>query len=286
MSKWSTSPKRRLTDKQRHALSPELFSFYDDLVAKDLATLSAIPAEVAADAFREFFCIVCPMGTGDTRTLLEKMQYRDIFLKKGLEREKHVRGHWSIQNNQVLILIDSARPDPSKIKTLLHEIGEMLLEISYDNNPDAERLSDKKREEWANKFAAFVKMPRHLFIPAYLNHHVDLEVLSDIFAETLGGVSRHIRDLCLSEKPFYFEESHWNTTLKATVLTLCLSWKKVGAYACMLLTRQVQGWLTGEDGGAALCLSTTLVRKSSFGSCTRNYGFICSVMTLRTSRRC
>jgi hypothetical protein len=204
MSKRSPSPKRHLTEAQRQALSPELFSFFDELITKGHATLSTISSEVAADEFREFFGLVCPMGTGDTRTLLERMQYRNVFLHKGLERQKHVRGAWGVHGNQVLILIDSARPDPSKIKTLLHEIAEMLLEISYDHNPSQVRLDDGKRENWANKFAAFVKMPRHLFIPKFIEYQVDLEALSEIFAETLAGVTRHIRDLCLPDRPFYY----------------------------------------------------------------------------------
>jgi len=204
MSKRPNKPKQRLNDRQRQAISPDLYCFFNELINRGCALLSTTSAEEVADHFREFFGLICPMGTGDARTLLERINYRNVFLRSGLERQKHVRGHWSIHNNQVLILIDASRPDPSKIKTLLHEIGEMLLEISYDRNSDEVRLNDKKREEWANKFAAFVKMPRHLFIPAFIEHHVDLEILCDIFAETLGGVSRHIRDLCLSEKPFYF----------------------------------------------------------------------------------
>lgn len=204
MSSRKPQPKRHLTEAQRRALSPELFRFFNELIAEDYGPLSATSSELAASKFREFFGIICPMGTADTRTLLERIEYRNVFLQKGMERRSTLKGQWLVQHNQVLILIDSARPDPSKIKTLLHEIAEMLLEISYDHHPGEDRLDDKKREDWANKFAAFVKMPRHLFIPAFIEHHVDLEILSEIFAETLAGVTRHIRDLCLPEKPFYY----------------------------------------------------------------------------------
>lgn len=199
-----SKPKQIMSEKVRRALSPALFRFYEKCMSQGHHCISAERAEVSADAFRAFFGLVCPMGTADTRTLLERIEYREVYLQPGLERQKHIRGHWSIQHNEVLILIDAARPDPSKIKTLLHEIAEMLLEISYSSNPETQPLDDQKREDWANKFAAFVKMPRDMFLSAYQEHGLDLPALSDIFAETLAGVSRHIRDLCMPEIPFYF----------------------------------------------------------------------------------
>ena len=195
---------QKQTDRTQQAISSELFRFYDYLSSQGCISLSVHKAEEAAGYFSRFFGIVCPMGTSDTRTLLERMKYCNVYLQPGLERRNHARGFWGVEKNQILILLDAARPDPSKIKTLLHEIAEMMLEICYGRNPNVVRLDDKKREDWANKFAAFVKMPRDLFMAAFQKYGVDLESLCDEFAETFAGVSRHIRDLCLPDRPFYF----------------------------------------------------------------------------------
>ena len=199
--------KHELSEKARQALSAELFRFHKYMMDQGHALLSLSSAEEVADCFREFFGIFCPMGTADTRTLLERMEYRNVYLQPGMERRSHNRGFWGLNGtdgNQVLILLDAARPDPSKIKTLLHEIAEMLLAISYDSNPAEVPLDDENRERWANKMAAFVKMPRTLFLNAVERYGIDLELLSDEFAETLAGVSRHLRDLYFTDKPFYF----------------------------------------------------------------------------------
>ena len=199
-----TRTTRKRADKAHKAISSELFRFYDYMRGEGCVSLSTQRPEEAAMYFSRFFGILCPMGTSDTRTLLERIEYRNVYLQPGLEKRNHARGFWGVEKNQILILLDAARPDPSKIKTLLHEIAEMMLEISYDCDQSAVRLDDKKREAWANKFAAFVKMPRDLFVEAFHKYGVDLEPLCDEFAETFAGVSRHIRDLCLPDQPFYF----------------------------------------------------------------------------------
>lgn len=193
-----------MTASVRQALSPALFAFFDCLKTAGYEAPSKVKSEVIADLFRQFFGIPCPMLTHDASSLLQRFRYSDVFLQPGLERHKHVRGFWGVHDNKVLILLDAARPDPSKIKSLLHEIAEMLLKIDYDSNKQACELSDKDREKWANSFAAMVKMPREVFLPAVEMYGIDLPLLSEIFCETLAGISRHIRDLYMPDRPFYF----------------------------------------------------------------------------------
>lgn len=200
-------------DSVRQALSKELFAFVRSLKLDDIYINVDSPqqiimtAEKVASHFTNFFSLPCPMVTCHASSLIQQVQINEVYLQPGLEKFLHIRGQWiterDIEHDKliVIILIEEARPDPSKIKTLLHELIEQVLYIYYDGPPP---FADNLREKWADQFAAFVKMPREKFSRSVLRLGLDHVAIADEFQETFSGVSRHIRNLIMKDRPYYF----------------------------------------------------------------------------------
>lgn len=195
-----------MSEAVRQAISPALFEFLDVLQTKGFNAPSDELPEAIADEFVRFFGLSFPVSQYDVSSLLYRMNYDDVFLQPGLEKQHRIRGFWDINNkNKVQILLDASRPDPSKIKSLHHETSEQFLLAGYDKYRKRAVLADRDRENWANRFAAMVKMPPERFLAEFNRHGLNLALLAnDIFYDTLAGVARQVRDLCLSERPFYF----------------------------------------------------------------------------------
>lgn len=195
-----------MSESVRQAISPALFAFLENLRIKGFDAPSDELPEAVADEFVDFFGLSFPVSQYDVSSLLCQMQYDDVFLLPGMEKRHRVRGYWDVsRNKKMTILLDASRPDPSKIKSLHHETSEQFLLVGYDKYKTKTILSDRDRENWANRFAAMVKMPPDKFKSEFVSHGLNLELLANsIFSDTLAGVARQIRDLCLKDRPFYF----------------------------------------------------------------------------------
>ncbi len=193
----------------RTALSKELFAFVNYLRREGFVPQPG-SERVMAEAFTRFFHVPCPMLTTHASGLLEQVDYNEVYLQPGLEKYLHTRGQWRVEpvpgmDHQliVVILIEEARPDPSKIRSLLHELVEQIAYIYYDGHPEI-AFTDAEREEWANRFAAYVKMPKLNFLPCVNELGLDHPKIASVFDETLAAVSRHFRDLVMKSRPYYF----------------------------------------------------------------------------------
>lgn len=162
-------------------------------------------AEVAAQYFRAVFQIPSPVTMRDMGVLLHRLALPEIYLRNDLYATKKIKGEWSKHRQAIRIYLDAARPEEEIVKALLHELGELVLAVGYDVHqlPRDQELSDKKRERWAQRFVAMVKMPPPLFRYEAFSCGLDLRHLRGFFEDTLAGVSRQVRDVCIPDKPFY-----------------------------------------------------------------------------------
>lgn len=161
--------------------------------------------EAIADEFREFFMIPCPMEVIDSSQLLNELDYTEVFLKKGLFRDQHIRGRWIVYKKFMMrIFVDAEPPSARWIKSLLHEIIEPLFKLSYMLWPGAPRPTKHEQEHWARRFAAMVKIPAKDFPETALRCGFDLEVLKNIYSDTLACSARQIRDLVMYNRVFCY----------------------------------------------------------------------------------
>jgi hypothetical protein len=183
---------------------PEPLIRFVDWIEKDGSALSQMSPSELACCFTRTFELPHPIGLLEVENLIRTLLPAKVLLQPGLEKHNATRGHWFAFIQQCIILIDAERPDASRIKTLFHEIAEILLEISYQKHPHLPQLKEKERERFANRFAAYLKMPARAFIENFRQDLLDIVKLSDSHKETLAGVTRHLRDLVMSDRPFYF----------------------------------------------------------------------------------
>lgn len=162
-------------------------------------------AEAVAGCFGLCFNLPTPMSKSDASQFISKLgRDVEVYLQPGLERITQVRGCWFIYGNRICIYIDPARPDASQVKTLIHEVMEPLLAISYALHPYIRQKTVHEREKFANAVAANVKMPPKDFMQKTAHSGLDLEGLALHYDETLAGVARHCRDLFMQGRVFYW----------------------------------------------------------------------------------
>lgn len=186
----------------RQAFAPALRQFCQ-LLAKDGVLPHRVDARVVATYFRTIFQIPCPMNFRDAGVLLFRLAIPEVYFQYRLEAERQIRGTWLGYNSVVKVFLDDARPPASIIKTLLHELAEIILSISYEMEAAPKILKSRERERWANKFAAMVKMPPGLFQPEAESCGLDLRMLAENYKDTIAGVSRQVRDLNASGLVYY-----------------------------------------------------------------------------------
>jgi hypothetical protein len=192
------------------AFSPALTDFTKRLLELCVRPSSDSP-ETLAHHFVQAFRLPCPIEFKHMGVLLYRLAYRDVVFHPGLEEELDVRGLWMLYGDVVCIMIDPDRPPASQIKTLLHELCEQILEISYSLDPSLPVLSGRDREHFASRFAAMCKMPPDIFARDAEETGLDLRELAELYKDTIAGVSRQIRDLVAVDKVFYtcrFEVVH------------------------------------------------------------------------------
>lgn len=161
------------------------------------------PQEVAR-RIRGDFELPMPVTLADADRIVASMNDAKVYMQPGLEQTKHIRGTWFALPGIKMILIEPERPTPSRIKTLIHEVGEQMLEISHSRHQRVPMRRDRERERWADKLAAFVKMPADKFRRVFQQQQLDIEVIAEKMEDTLAGVVRHIRDLEMKQRPFYW----------------------------------------------------------------------------------
>jgi len=183
---------------------PKLLEKFVDQFEVGDEKLCSASAEEAACRLRKCFALPTPMAQAHASAFIYRFDDVKCFLKPGLELTKQVKAFWASWDGEHYMLVDPDRPIPSRFKSVLHEFAEQLLDISHLRHPEVKIRKTKKREKWANLFAACIVMPPDVFRKAFADYQLDLEMLKNYFGDTLAGVSRHIRDLVLSNRPFYF----------------------------------------------------------------------------------
>lgn len=157
-----------------------------------------------ATEFRDWFEVPCPMRLSDATMLLERLGIRDVRLWPGLEDTTGCRGMYVGYRRMLTVRVESRRPEASRIKTLLHEIAEMIEWQVLAQAPDVRQMGTRQRELWANRFAAMVKMPPMRFKELSDEIGLDLRQQAQLQHDTLAGVARHYRDLVMSGSVYYF----------------------------------------------------------------------------------
>ena len=191
-----------MDDSARQAFAPALRKFCRLLANDDILPHQA-DARVVAAYFRAIFQLPCPMGFRDAGVLLFRLAIPEVYFRPGMEEKEQIRGMWLGQNSVVKVFLDDARPPASIIKTLLHELAEIILDISYEYEDAPKVLKVREQERWANTFAAMVKMPPALFQPEAGRCGLDLRLLAENYKDTIAGASRQVRDLNASGLVFY-----------------------------------------------------------------------------------
>ncbi|MBC7526995.1 MAG: ImmA/IrrE family metallo-endopeptidase [Chthonomonadaceae bacterium] len=178
--------------------APELLSEFVKFYEEENSILCNVPPEEFARCFRIHFEIPFPMGMPDASIMVQNMEDIKFYIQPGLENKLNIRGFWISKGSSHIILVDAERPDPSKIKTVIHELSEQILTISHNLHPEILKRSDKSREQFVNAVAAHVKMPSEKFRKQIECFGLDVEQLTQANNDTLAGVARHIRDLVMS----------------------------------------------------------------------------------------
>ncbi|GDX40695.1 hypothetical protein LBMAG21_09870 [Armatimonadota bacterium] len=189
---------------------PELSKYSETLVGfvrwfeTGNSILCSSTPEALAGCLAHGFCLPAPLGMGEASAFISRLEGMAVYLQPGLENALQIRGCWVVNCDENLVFIEPNRPYASKIKTVLHEVTEILLEISYSLHPNIRRKSERERERFANKVAAFVKMPSKRFKEQVKRLGLDTELLTQENDDTLAGAARHIRDLIMQNRVFYW----------------------------------------------------------------------------------
>ncbi len=130
--------------------------------------------------------------------LLARLGYREVYLTEGLENATRVRAMWTSADTfasastgaKRKLMVDSARPELSHVRSALHEIIEPVWE--YSCKCEGAAIEVRVRERWADKFAAMVTMPPDL---VRLRAADEPGQLAEAMNETLGATLRQLRDV-------------------------------------------------------------------------------------------
>lgn len=170
------------------------------------AFLCAASALTIAELWRGLFGLPLPLGMNEASAFVQDLKGIQVLLQPRLEVSMRfsVRGIWVEFNGRCFVLIDAERPNPSRIRTLIHELSEKLLHISHLLHPDIPERTSKAREQWATEVAVYVKMPPEKFCAQVAQVNLDIEVLKDENDETLGCVARHLKNWIMSTNVYYW----------------------------------------------------------------------------------
>ncbi len=168
------------------------------------AILCLTSPEELACCFRSWYHVPCPMDIENMGNMFRGSKDIQVYYMPEMEKELNIRGCWFKHLENHIVLIDPDRPQASRIKTYIHEVTEQLLDISYNFHPMLPRRSEKERERYANSVAACVKMPPDTFRKQVRRVGLDIESLAEENKETLAGVTRHLRDLIMEGRHFYY----------------------------------------------------------------------------------
>ena len=185
-------------------MGPELLERFVDQFEVDGERFCCANVEEAACCFRKYFDLPTPMALAHASEFIYRFYDVKCFLQPSLEITKRIKALWVSWEGENYMLVDPDRPIPSQIKSMLHEFAEQLLAISHSRHPEVKIRKTRAREKWANQFAAYIVMPPDIFRKTFAEYQLDLEMVKKHFSDTLAGVSRHVRDLVLSDHPFYF----------------------------------------------------------------------------------
>lgn len=198
------------------AACPILYAFCEHLLGYAIKPPLAKPETVAAH-FRHFIEVSHPFDMRQANAMIQVLGLSNVVLfhprLKELTGNNRARGTWYVGGNDFAIYIRPikkrsnglpARPTGSIIHTLLHEIGEIILEISYAQIGSHIRLPLKRREWWANRFAGMCMMPPERFTGDAERFGLDLRQISHEYETSLASTSRQIRDAFLKGGFYYF----------------------------------------------------------------------------------
>lgn len=189
---------------------PDLSEYSETLVSfvrwfeTGTSILCTSTPEALADCLARGFCLPAPLGVSEASQFISRIKGVRFYLQPGLENALQIRGWWVVVEDGCLVLIEPKRPDASRIKTVIHELTEQLLKISYALHPNIREKTRWRREDFANKVAAFVKMSAKRFREQVRRVGLDVELLKKENNDTLAGVARHLRDLIMQNRVFYW----------------------------------------------------------------------------------
>ncbi len=179
----------------------------------DGVELTRVDPQVVAQRFRCAFNLRCPLHLDEARDLLLGLGNVTITTVPLMEQHQNRRGAWTFTPTGILIYVNDERPPASRVKTLFHELYEILVAVTAALNPHVYRLDKKEhrqeQERNANKFAAHIKMPLEEFVPTVDAIGYDLEGLTHSFSDTIAGVARQLRDYIAADGPFYAARCHF-----------------------------------------------------------------------------
>lgn len=152
---------------------------------------------------------------------IEKVEALSVAIFQLSLNQDNLRGFSLVDENMPVIGIKRGDPVPSKIFTLFHELGHIILneggicDISFD--PNAQQI-----EKWCNAFAAEILVPSNELLATDIvkeqilkNEKIwakkDLILLSEYFHVGLLSILRRLLDLNLTTQAFYKEKHEaWN----------------------------------------------------------------------------
>jgi hypothetical protein len=195
---------------------PVLYLFCESLRDARVYPHLAKP-EVIAARFRAFIEASHPFDMRQANAMIQVLGLSKIVFfqprLKDLTGENRARGMWLFDGGKFIIYVQPVkkrpnglltRPTSSIIHTLLHEVGEVILEIGYEFAGQHNRMTTRRREWWANRFAGMCVMPPERFTRDAASYELDLRDLSVEYETSLASASRQIRDAALPDEFYYF----------------------------------------------------------------------------------
>lgn len=196
--------------------SPVLTGFCQTIASMGIVPHHVQPDIIAAH-FRSFLESSHPFDMREANGMIQVLELNKIVLfmpdLTKLTGKSRARGMWRIDDNGLVIYIQPVkkrpdgyltRPRSSMIHTLLHEIAEIILAISYSIHNCTNELPHRRRERWADRFAGMCMMPRKRFANDISHFGLNLAELADEYKVSLAATARQIRDVATSTNFYYF----------------------------------------------------------------------------------